>query len=155
MSSALHLKKCHQIQKHPSFLLCYHLWIVRRFTCDALCRDLCGGTRSVSRLFVWLHLFLCLWMPGFSSIICWRGHLCSAVFSLLLWLYLRGFISGPSVCLSVLSLVPHTLDYCRFRVSRSESHIVSALQLCSSSVLCWLFWVFFFFFNFILFLNFT
>ena len=59
-----------------------------------------------------------------------------------IWVYFWVLYSVPLIYLSILSPIPHCLDYCSFVVSLEVGSV--SLQLCSSSILCWLFWVFFF-----------
>ena len=99
------------------------------------------GVRSVSRFF----FFFCPIVQHHF----WEDYpllncLCSFVkdqLTVFVQVYFWAHYSVPLIYLSVLLPIAPWLDYWWFMV-KCWSQEVSVLQLCSSSVLCWLFWAF-------------
>ena len=120
MSLVLYLKKASPYPR--SSRLSSRILIILCFTFRAMIYlelIFMKDVRSVSR-FTFLHV-----TPSCSNTICWRDYLCPIVLPLLFRWTLVDYIYGglfwavcsfPLIYLSVLSPVPHCLDYCSLDV---------------------------------------
>lgn len=93
-------------------------------------------------LHVEVQLFQHHWLKRLSFLHCIAFPLLTKISWLYLWGSISGFPSPFHWSLSILLPKPHSPYSCSFIVCLEVKYYLSILQLCSHSILCWLFWVF-------------
>ena len=131
--------------RSPRFCLCFLLeilWFSILFLWLILSHFFVKNVKSMSNFF----FFFCKWMSDYSSTSFWKNLFFYIDFPLLpcprlvdcicIGLFLHFLFYSINVCISPFTKI---LSYLLWVNGKSCSLVVSVLQLCESSLLCWLF----------------